>query len=370
MSAPRDYRRAFIVEDAQPAAPPIRRRVPDPLPTRAVEGMEVGAVDTEAAERALAIAAARPRRRSRVTPVRLLAGSAAALLLAAMVVDAARFLAATYAGSVTLGLVFTLLIGLLVGAAAWTGLETRRDLRALREVDRLRERAQAILDGGDELDLAGPDLVAALGRHYAHHPQLGPVLESFGDRVDSSLPARWQVERLSTQVLAPLDQVAFDTVKRHSQQAALLAMLSRIPAADFLIALWRSLALVRQVARTYGGRPGTAGLWRLWRSVLRNLVYAPVGEVAADTLGQVLGGGVAARLSAQAAHGLGMGLLIGRLGHEAIRACRPLPFTGREAVQPSLKALGEGMLQLVRSGLTKTPPEAAQRPPDDRPPRL
>jgi uncharacterized membrane protein YcjF (UPF0283 family) len=64
-----------------------------------------------------------------------------------------------------------------------------------------------------------------------------------------------------------------------------------------------------------------------------------------------------------------MGLLIGRLGHEAIRACRPLPFTGREPVQPSLKGLGEGMLQLLRSGLTKTPSEAGQRPPDDRPPR-
>lgn len=369
MSAPRDYRRAFIVEDAQPAAPPTGPRIPHPLPIRAVEGVEVDALPTETTERALAIAAARPRRRWRVTPLRLLAGSALALLLAALAVDAGRFLAATYASSVTLGLVFTLLLGGLLGSAVWTGLAMRRDLRALGEVDRLRERARAILDGGDELDLAGPDLVAALGRHYAHHPQLGPLLESFGDRVDSSLPARWQVERLSVEVLAPLDQVAFDTVKRHSQQAALLAMLSRIPAADFLIALWRSLALVRQIARTYGGRPGTAGLWRLWRSVLRNLVYAPVGEVAADTLGQVLGGGVAARLSAQAAHGLGMGLLIGRLGHEAIRACRPLPFTGREAVQPSLKVLGEGMLQLFRSSLTKTPPEAAQRPPDARPPR-
>jgi len=118
---------------------------------------------------------------------------------------------------------------------------------------------RAILDGGDELDLAGPDLVAALGRHYARHPQLGPLLETFQDRVDSSLPARWQVEQLSRQVFAALDQVAFDTVKRHSQQAALLAMLSRLPLVDFLIALWRSLALVRQIARTYGARPGAAG---------------------------------------------------------------------------------------------------------------
>jgi putative membrane protein len=356
MSAPRDYRRAFIVEDVQPALPPTGGRVEEALPTRAVEGVELGEVSTEAAERALAIATARPRRGLRVTPLRLLGGSALALLVAAMGVDAWRFLAATFASSLTLGLVFTALIGLVVAAAAWTGLAIRRDLRALGEVDQLRERARAILDGGDELDLAGPDLVAALGRHYARHPQLGPALETFQDRVDSSLPARWQVEQLSRQVFAALDQVAFDTVKRHSQQAALLAMLSRLPLVDFLIALWRSLALVRQIARTYGARPGAAGLWRLWRAVLRNVVYAPVGEVAADTLSQVLGGGVAARISGQAAQGLGTGLLIGRLGLEAIRACRPLPFTGREATQPSLKVLGEGMLQLLKGSLTKPGP--------------
>jgi putative membrane protein len=369
VSAPRDYRRAFIVEDAPPAVPPAGPRVDDALPTRPVEGVEVATVSTEVEERALAIAGARPRRRLRITPVRLLAGSALALLVAATGVDAWRFLATTFASSLTLGLLFTLLIGLLVGATVWTGLAVRRDLRDLGEVEALRRRAQGILQGGDDLDLAGPDLVAALGRHYAGHPQLAPLLEEFQDRADSSLSARWQVEQLSRQVFAALDQVAFDTVKRHSQQAALLAMLSRTPLIELLIALWRSLALVRQVARTYGGRPGAAGLWRLWRGVLRNVVYAPVGEVAADTLGQVLGGGVAAKLSTQAAHGLGMGLLIGRLGHEAIRACRPLPFTGREATQPSLKVLGEGMLQLLKGSLTKASPEAVQRPPDDRSPR-
>jgi putative membrane protein len=352
VTAPRDLRRAFIVEDAPRPGP----RVAPALPTRAVEGEAVGDAPTEGAERALAIAAAQPRRRLRITPLRLLGGSVAALIVGAMSVDAWHFLGQAFAASITLGLLFALLFGLLLGAVVWTGVAIRQDLRGLAEVDRMRERAREILDGGDELDLAAPELVAALARHYARHPQLGPLLDTYENRVDSSLPARWQVEQLSAQVFAALDRVAFDTVKRHSQQAALLAMLTRLPIIDFLIALWRSLALVRQVARTYGGRPGAAGLWRLWRGVLRNVVYAPVGEVAADTLSQVLGGGVAARISGQAAQGLGMGLLIGRLGLETIRACRPLPFTGREATQPSLKVLGEGMLQLVRSGLTKAPP--------------
>jgi putative membrane protein len=355
VSEPRDLRRAFVVEEAKPVLPPTGPCVESAPPIRAVEAQaHIEEPDMPTADLA-ATGAATPTRR-RLTPLRLLGGAALGLLVSAAVVDAWRFLDQAFATSVTLGSFFALLFALLIGAVGWTAFAMRRDLRTLAEVGELRQRARTILDGGDELDLAAPEFVAALARHYAGQPQFVAALESFQDRVDSSMPARWQLEQVSREVLAPLDQAAFATVKRHSQQAALLAMLSRVPLADFLIALWRSLVIVRQVARTYGARPGTAGTWRLWRGVLRNVLYAEVSEVAADTLSQVLGGGVAAKVSVQAAQGLGMGLLIGRLGLEAIRACRPMPFTGREATQPSLKVLGEGMLQLVKSGLTRPPP--------------
>jgi len=356
MSESRDLRRAFIVDDAGAAPPPRRRPGEEPLPTRVVAAVEVLPDDSgeEAEPRPKGVV--EPRRRPRLTPLRLFIGAAGAALVLAAGVDAWRFLAGAFASSITLGVVFAILFALVIAAAAWTVAATRRDLRELADVDAVRAQAQRILDGGDEHDLAGPELVAALAQHYQQHPQLRTALQEYQDRVDSSLPARWQVEQLSRQVFAQMDRVAFDTVKRHSQQAALLAMLSRVPMVDFLIGLWRSVALVRQIARTYGVRPGAAGLWRLWRGVLGNVVYANVSEVAADTLSQVLGGGFAAKISGQAAQGLGMGLLIGRLGLEAIRASRPLPFTGLEATRPSLKVLGEGMLQLVKSGLTKTPP--------------
>jgi len=355
VSEPRDLRRAFVVEEAKPALPPTGPCVETTPPVRAVEAQAL--VDEKGVPVPdVAATGTATQVRRRLTPIRLLGGAVLGLLVSAAVVDAWRFIDQAFGTSLVLGSFFALLFALLIGAVGWTAVVMRRDLRMLAEVGELRQRARTILDGGDELDLAAPEFVAALARHYAGQPQFVAALESFQDRVDSSMPARWQLEQVSREVLAPLDQAAFATVKRHSQQAALLAMLSRVPLADFLIALWRSLVIVRQVARTYGARPGTAGTWRLWRGVLRNVLYAEVSEVAADTLSQVLGGGVAAKVSAQAAQGLGMGLLIGRLGLEAIRACRPMPFTGREATQPSLKVLGEGMLQLVKSGLTKAPP--------------
>jgi putative membrane protein len=290
------------------------------------------------------------------SPGRVLLAALGALLAAAGLFDAWRLVAAAFAESALLGTLFTALFGALAGAAGWTAYGVRQDLARLASADALREQATGILADGEGLGLAVEDYLAALQAHYAADDRVAVPLERFRDDVDGSLPAQWQLERLSTEVFGPLDKVAFDTVNRHAQQAALLAMLTRIHFADFLIALWRSLALVRQIARTYGARPGTLGTARLWRGVLRNVVYAEVSEIAADTLGQVLGGGVAAKFSAQAAQGLGMGMLIGRLGLEAIRACRPLPFTGREVTQPSLKVLGEGMLRLVRGGVTKPPP--------------
>ncbi len=304
-----------------------------------------------------ALAAPESRRPWWRSPGRILLAALAALFAAAGLFDAWRLLAAAFAESALLGTLFTALFGALAGAAGWTAWAVRQDLARLRSADALRAQAARILASGEGLELPTEDYLAALVAHYAGDARIATPLERFLDDVDSSLPAQWQLERLSVEVFAPLDRVAFDTVKRHAQQAALLAMLSRVHFADFLIALWRSLALVRQIARTYGARPGTLGTARLWRGVLRNVVYAEVSEVAADTLGQVLGGGVAAKFSAQAAQGLGMGLLIGRLGLEAIRACRPLPFTGREATQPSLKVLGEGMLQLVKGRPAKGPPQ-------------
>lgn len=287
------------------------------------------------------------------SPGRVLLGVFAALLTAVGLFDAWQLLAATFAESALLGTLFTALLGALVGAATWTAYAMRQDLARLRSADALRAQAAQIIASNEAFELPVEDFLSALQAHYAGDTRIAQPLERFRDDVDSSLPAQWQLERLSTEVLGPIDQAAFDTVNRHAQQAALLAMLSRIHFADFLIALWRSLALVRQIAGIYGSRPGSLGTARLWRGVLRNVVYAEVSEVAADTLGQMLGGGVAARFSAQAAQGLGMGLLIGRLGLETIRACRPLPFTGREARQPSLKVLTEGMLRLLRGRATK-----------------
>ena len=86
------------------------------------------------------------------------------------------------------------------------------------------------------------------------------------------------------------------------------------------------LRLIRRLATLYGGRPGTIGFFRLARATLTHLAVTG-GMAAGDSLvQQVLGTGIAARLSARLGEGVVNGLLTARVGIAAIEVCRPLPF--------------------------------------------
>ena len=88
----------------------------------------------------------------------------------------------------------------------------------------------------------------------------------------------------------------------------------------------KSGRLIRRLSELYGGRPGTLGFFRLARSVLAHL--AVTGAIAAgdDFVQQIVGQGLAARLSAKLGEGVVNGMMTARIGIAAMEAARPLPF--------------------------------------------
>ena len=124
----------------------------------------------------------------------------------------------------------------------------------------------------------------------------------------------------------------------------------------FRSVLVNALRMVRQIATLYGGRPGALGVIRLFRQVLSHLAVTGGVGVADGLVQQVIGHGLAAKLSARLGEGMVNGLLTARLGLLTIDLVRPLPFL--ELPRPALNDLAG---TLLKPGEAVAEPSKAQK---------
>ena len=195
-----------------------------------------------------------------------------------------------------------------------------RDILRERKVEALRERAVAALAGGtpDEGRALADELVALYkGRAL---PQL--------------FAARDMLTVAERSLLAPLDALATAQIAQAARRVSLVTAVSPRALVDVVFVLVACARLLRSIAGIYAGRPGTLGLLRLARQVMNHLVLT--GGIAAGdaVIQQVVGQGLAARLSAKLGEGVINGMLTARIGLAALAVCRPLPFV--EASAPTL----------------------------------
>jgi putative membrane protein len=127
-------------------------------------------------------------------------------------------------------------------------------------------------------------------------------------------------------LMAPLDRQASEIVARTATRVSVVTAVSPRAAVDMIFVAISALGMIRRLAALYGGRPGFLGLIRLVRHIVGHLAFTG-GMAAGDSLiQQMLGHGVAAKLSARLGEGVLNGLLTARLGLAAMDVARPLPF--------------------------------------------
>jgi putative membrane protein len=246
------------------------------------------------------------------------------LLLLGLGVSVARLVQDLFSYSSGLGYLGVVLSALAVLALLVViGRETLGLLR-LATVEKLHARAAQILIS-DDRD-AGRAVVRELLAFERATPQLARARADLETHLTEIIDGADLIRLAERELMAPLDVQARRMVSNAAKRVSLVTAVSPRAAVDLLFVLFTALSLIRRLARLYGSRPGTLGMIRLFRLVLSHLALTG-GMAAGDSLvSQLLGHGVAARVSARLGEGVLNGLLTARLGLAAIEVTRPLPF--------------------------------------------
>jgi putative membrane protein len=273
--------------------------------------------------------------------LRLFVGAGAALLVGLLGLEAYDFVAGLFERWLPLGAGFALLLALVaVGAIGALGRELA-DLRRLQRAEELRLEGERLI--GSEIHGQAEAYLVRLEQLYRGRPELAEPIARFHAQTSDALNDGEQLRLFGRMVLAPLDRRARRLVTLGARDIGALTALSPLGILDGLIVLWRTLTMLRAIARLYGVRPGAAASIRLLRRTLAHVLAAGVGELLSDAAIEAAGASLLSVLSARAGQGAVHGLLAARLGLAALQICRPLPFV--EGELPSMKQLRTELLK-------------------------
>ena len=212
-------------------------------------------------------------------------------------------------------------------------------LSRLASAEKLREAGRDAVARDDAR--AARKVVAELTALVARRPETAAGRRALKEMRHDVIDGADLMRLAETELLAPLDARAQALILDAAKRVSVVTAVSPRALVDIAYVIYEAGRLIRRLAELYGGRPGTLGFIRLARDVLAHL--AVTGAIAAsdEFVHQIVGQGLAARLSAKLGEGVVNGMMTARIGVAAMETVRPLPFaaTKRPGMGDFLSAL-------------------------------
>jgi putative membrane protein len=169
-------------------------------------------------------------------------------------------------------------------------------------------------------------LVGQLVALYRSRPETARARAETEDAARAIIDGRDLIDVAERALLRPLDEKAQGEIAAAAKRVSLVTAISPRAVLDVIFVAAQIVRLVRRIAEIYGGRPGLLGLIRLARSIGAHIAITGGMAVGDSLIQQIVGHGIASRISARMGEGVLNGLLTARVGLSALAVCRPAPF--------------------------------------------
>lgn len=148
-------------------------------------------------------------------------------------------------------------------------------------------------------------------------------------------------------LLITQDNQAKKLINRFATESALLVALSPIALVDMMAVLWRGTKLIEQIGRIYGIGFGYASRIKLYRMLIKQVMFVGSAELVSDLAATALSAELLGKLSGRAAQGVSAGIFTARIGYKAMELSRPLPRL--ENKRSLLKGTVQGIASKIMS---------------------
>ena len=202
-----------------------------------------------------------------------------------------------------------------------------REVFAVSRQTRIAEMHIAFAEAraADDRD-AARRLVAKLVALYRDRPETARARAEVEEAAKAIIDGRDLIDVAERALLRPLDEKAQAEIAKAAKAVSIVTAISPRAILDVIFVIAQIIRLVRRIAEIYGGRPGLLGLIKLARSIGAHIAITGGMAVGDSLVQQLVGHGIASRISAKMGEGVLNGLLTARVGLSALAVCRPAPF--------------------------------------------